>query len=128
MPVILTFDIEGAEPVEHNRIQSFFERLGWESLGGTAYRYPRLGADQPVEDWFNHVLPALMLFRAFLIRSGRPLSRFTLDVQSSVGLNPDRTFGTPPLGATQVPLYTPTNPQFGVGKLQEWLDGIGFPY
>jgi len=43
VPVIVTFDVEGAQPPEHNRIQSLFERLGWEALGGTAYRYPRLG-------------------------------------------------------------------------------------
>ncbi len=61
MPVILTLDVENAGPGEHNRIQSAFERLGWEALGGTAYRYPKLGAEQPTEDWFNHVIPALML-------------------------------------------------------------------
>lgn len=42
MPVLLTYDLEGAEQAEYNRLQSMFERLGWEKLGGSSYRYPRL--------------------------------------------------------------------------------------
>ncbi len=54
MPVVITFDIEGAEPIERNRIQSFFERLVGKISGeartdtGSSYRYSRLGTDQPV--------------------------------------------------------------------------------
>jgi hypothetical protein len=40
MPVVFTFDIKGAPSNEYNRIQSFFERFGWENLGGSSYRYP----------------------------------------------------------------------------------------
>ncbi len=84
MPVTFSFDIEGAPPVEHNRVQSFLERLGWQHLGGSSYQYPRLGTDkQPVEDWFNHVAPALMHFRAYVLRSGRRLKKFSLQAQSS---------------------------------------------
>jgi hypothetical protein len=46
MPVVVTFDIQGALPIEHNRIQSFFTRLGWENLGGSSYRYPKLGSTE----------------------------------------------------------------------------------
>ena len=84
-----------------------FERFGWEGLGGTAYRYPKLGAGHPLEDWFNHVIPALMLFRAYLIKSNRALSRFTLDIQTSAGANPDRTFGAVPMPAEAITLYAP---------------------
>jgi hypothetical protein len=88
MPVLLTYELEGAETSEHNRLQSFFERLGWENLGGSSYRYPRLGTtDQPVEDWLNHIVPALMLFRAFVLKSNSKLKQLTLDVQSSSGYN-----------------------------------------
>ena len=128
MPVILTFDIEGATPDEHNRVQSLFQRLGWEDLGGSSYRYPRLGSEQPVEDWFNHVLPALMLFRAYLLKSKKKLSGYTLDVQSSSGFNPDRKFGAPPLPGDEVPLYKPTQPAFGEANLKEWLNEVKFPY
>ena len=54
-----------AHPRELNRLRGAFERLRWEHLGNTAYRYPVLGSQEPTEDWFNHVVPALMLLRAF---------------------------------------------------------------
>src|SRR5690348_16853257 len=100
MPVVLTFDITDAGPNEYNRIQSCFERLGWQSLGGTAYRYPRLGSKQRVEDWFNHVVPALMLFRAYVRSTSGRLTRFTLDVQSSAGFDEDGKFGDAPAAAS----------------------------
>ena len=132
MPVVFTFDVTGAEPIERNRIQSFFERLGWENIGGSAYRYPKLGTDdQPVEDWFNHVIPALMLFRTFILSSRHPLPRFTLDVQTSSGHNAARNFGSRPKrgkGAGKIKLYPPNNPAFGEKNLRDWLDGITYPY
>src|ERR1700730_14657234 len=88
MPVVFTFEVRAAPPQERNRIQSFFERFGWENIGGSSYRYPRLGTDdQPVEDWLNHVVPALMLFRCYILSSRRQLPKFTIDVQASAGHN-----------------------------------------
>lgn len=129
MPIVVTFDIQGAPPLERNRIQSFFERLGWQNLGGSSYRYPRLGTqDQPVEDWFNHVIPALTLFRQYLIESNRPLSCFTLDVQSTTGYEPSTGFGTAPATGQGIHLYQPTNSAFGERKLRSWLDTLQYPY
>ncbi|HEX3365576.1 hypothetical protein [Phenylobacterium sp.] len=129
MPVIATFDIVGANPQERNRIQSFFERLGWENLGGSSYRYPRLGTnDQPVEDWLNHIVPALMLFRAFIVSSGRELRRFTIDVQSSSGYNPVTQFGAAPTDGAGLNLYPPTNSAFGEANLRHWITGVEYPY
>lgn len=131
MPVILTLDVDNAEPGEYNRIQSLFERLGWEALGGTAYRYPKLGAEQPTEDWFNHVLPGLMLVRSYLLKKGRHLKRFTLDTNSSTGMNPAETFGTPPRKGANVQLYQPdVYVHFGEGQLRTWLDAVtdAYPY
>jgi hypothetical protein len=64
VPITVTFDIQRPTSQELKRIRSFFERLGWEHLGNTAYRYPQLRGEHVVEDWFNHVIPALMLLRA----------------------------------------------------------------
>lgn len=129
MPVVITFDIQAAPPIERNRIQSSFERFGWENLGGSSYRYPRLGTnDQPVEDWFNHIIPALMLFRTYLISSGRQLAKCTLDIQSSAGYSPNANYGNPPLPGTTVPLYQPTNAAFGEKNLRDWLTSINYPY
>ena len=130
MPIVFTFDISGARPVETNRIQSFFERFGWQNLGGSAYRYPKLGAqlDNPVEDWFNHVIPALMLFRTYILDSGRELPKFSLDIQSSVGRDKDSEYGTSPLPGENIRLYDTKQVQFGERNLREWLAEIKYPY
>lgn len=130
MPIVFTFDIKGAQSTERNQIQSFFERFGWENLGGSAYRYPRLGAEQenPVEDWFNHVIPAMMLFRSYVLDSQRELTKYTLDIQSSSGMNPERKLGSPPLPSEEMRLYAANNPQFGGAKLRTWIRGIKYPY
>ena len=134
MPVVLTFDVGGATPLQRNRIQSFFERFGWQNLGGSSYRYPPLSVTQPVEDLFNDVIPALMLFRSFVRQSGCPLTKYTLDAQSSTGFDPASTFGSGPLPAVAAPpaqmitFHQPTNAAFGLARLQAWVDGIGFPY
>jgi hypothetical protein len=133
MPAVLTYELEGATPSEHNRLQSLFERLGWENLGGSSYRYPRLGtADQPVEDWLNHIVPALMLFRTFVIGSACALKKFTLDVQSSSGFNDFTQFGSEPRSGSDMDttgkLYAPSNSSFGKQNLIDWLNGITYPY
>ena len=128
MPVVITFDLKGAKPKEANRIQSFFERFGWENLGGSSYRYPRLGTDdQPVEDWMNHVIPALMLFRSYAITSGK-LTKYTLDVNTSTGYSPDSNYGRPAASGANAPLYEPKQVAFGKQKLKDWLDSVTFPY
>lgn len=128
MPVTLSFDIQGASPNQRNRLQSMFERFGWQNLGGSSYRYPTLGEQPYAEDWFNHVLPALMLFRTYLLESGMPLTKFSLDVQSSTGYFPSRKFGTAPKGASEIKFYKPTKTAFGLKKLKTWIDAIEFPY
>lgn len=129
MPVVIAFDIAGASSTERNRIQSFFERFRWENLGGSSYRYPKLGTDdQPVEDWFNHVIPALMLFRIYLLSSGRSLTKCTLDASASTGYSPNTNYGNPPLPGAKAPLYKPTNTLFGEGKLRDWLTNMKYPY
>jgi hypothetical protein len=133
MPVTVTFDIVRPTPLELNRLRSVFERLGWEHLGNTAYRYPHLDEHDAVEDWFNHIVPALMLLRAFAVRllaDGRSLNKFSLDVQGSTGYNPATGVGTPPRAADDIDFELPTrrNNSFGLQNLKDWLDGIDWPY
>jgi hypothetical protein len=133
VPIVITFDIERPTSLELNRIRGFFERLGWEHLGNTAYRYPILDGDQPTEDWFNQVIPALMLLRAFARKAaetGRNIRKFTIDVQSSTGLNPVTQVGTPPLPARHITFSQPsrTGRAFGQSKLEDWIDDIEWPY
>lgn len=133
MPIVFTYDLAQAKANTHNRIQSLFERLGWEGLGGSAFRYPRLGTDdQPVEDWLNHVIPALMLFRLYCLQNPGLLKKCTLDAQSSSGFNPVTQFGNPPLSGDALraagKLYPPKNVSFGEKNLVDWLDSTTFPY
>jgi hypothetical protein len=133
MPVTVTFDIERPTPIELNRLRSAFLRLGWEHLGNTAYRYPQLHEYDAVEDWFNHVVPALMLLRAFavsLLADGRSLKKFSLDVQSSTGYDPVTSVGAPPRAADDIDFELPTrgNSSFGLQNLKDWIDGVEWPY
>jgi hypothetical protein len=130
MPVVFTFDLEKYDDNDHARILSLFERLGWQRLGRTSYRYPRLATRQPVEDWFNHVIPALMLFRAYVTSKSRVVTRFSLDTQSSTGYEPEANpvYGSPPMTSSAVKFYKPSNQQFGAKKLKNWLDAVTFPY
>jgi hypothetical protein len=116
-----------------NRTRSFFEQFGWEHLGNTAYRYPKLHGQHPTEDWFNHVVPALMLLRAFAryaATTGRGLHKFSLDVQSSTGFDPVTGMGTPPLAADAITYSEPSRyaRAFGRRRLAAWIDGVGWPY
>lgn len=133
MAVVLTFDLRAAPPNFHNRIQSAFERLGWENLGGSAYRYPKLGTvDQPVEDWFNHVVPALMVFRSAVLKNNVNVTKFTLDVVSSSGWSAATAYGNPPRRPNDPNFawYDPTNVQFGQANLEQWLEDVeqSYPY
>ena len=126
MPVVFTFDFTGVTAGEqhHMRVRSMLERFGWENLGGTSYRYPKLGTqDHPTEDWLNHVVPALMFFRAYVLHAQITVSRFTLDTHSSTGCNPQAEYGTLPV-TEGILLYTPTSPQFGEGQLRQWLQAV----
>lgn len=134
MPVVLTFDLSDVEPQLRNRIQSFFERFGWQQLGGSAWRYPRLGAEleHPMEDWFNHVIPALMLFRTHVLNNAITVEKFTLDVQSSTGYTSEglngEPYGAPIAAAGDITLYPPTQAGFGEANLRQWLGQTNYPY
>src|SRR5260370_38319347 len=98
MPITVTFDIRKPTAAELNRLRGLFERLGWEHLGNTAYRYPKLHGQHPAEDWFNHVIPALMLPRAFARHApagGPDTPQLSPRVSSRPGLPPVSGGGNP---------------------------------
>lgn len=133
MPITVTFDVQSPTSHELNRIRGFFERLGWEHLGNTAYRYPKLHGQHPTEDWFNHVIPALMMLRAFArhaASSGRNIRKFSIDAQSSTGFNPLTDVGAPPLAADQIIYSQPSRSgrSFSQQRLETWIDDINWPY
>jgi hypothetical protein len=133
LPIVVTFDLTRPEPHELNRIRGAFERLGWEHLGNTVYRYPRLRDTPSTEDWLNRVIPALMMLRALARHAaltGRAVVRFTIDAQSSTGLNQEANVGRPALPASGIDLIRPSGPGEAMGRqrLEAWLDGIAWPY
>ena len=132
---MFTFDLDNSEDMKstYGLIRSLFERLGWEHLGGTAYRYPRLQpTDHPVEDWFNQVVPALMGFRLLVLESGVQVKKWALQADSSSGFNldgPIGQIGAEILAGKDVPTSNPQgNKAFGKKKLVAFLDGNEFPY
>lgn len=98
MPITLTFDIVESSVQDSNdrtRIIACFTRFGWEHIGGSAWRYPALGTANVSEDWFNHVIPALMYFRSLVEHSGIKVPKFTIDAHSEAG---HRGLASTPLG------------------------------
>jgi hypothetical protein len=90
MPITVTFDLSSeTDDNDRARIRLAFKRLGWETIGGTAYRYPPLEEDPDEassrEDWFNHVVPALMYMRSLIDERDIEVSNFTIDAFSSTG-------------------------------------------
>jgi hypothetical protein len=87
MPIVFTYDLDTStvDNDDRMRINLCFKRLGWESIGGSALRYPRFTTTHVTEDWLNHVIPALMYFRSYVSQRDITVTRYSLDVQSSSG-------------------------------------------
>ena len=134
MPITLSFDVEQASIQDSNdrmRMELAFRRLGWEHVGGSSWRYPALGTDEhPSEDWFNHVIPALMYFRSIVSHSGMNVTKFTLDAHSEAGF---RSTAAPPIGqpiraAVAITMYPPnlaptTEAILSEARLREFFSG-----
>jgi len=128
MPIILTFDVTDSDNNQRNRVQEFFEKLGWEALGGTSYRYPPLNNATQLEDWINHVVPALMLFRRYLLSSPRvTLTRMTIDAHCSTGYD-GGNIGSPAHSLSASDLVATTHDKFTVQKLLDWVNTTDYPY
>jgi hypothetical protein len=81
MPIMFSYDLENAHTDDRCRISLAFERLGWEGIGGSCWRYPALGVPTGPEDYFNRVQPALSFFRDYVSAKGIKVSTSSLDGQ-----------------------------------------------
>lgn len=137
MPVTFSFEIEAA-PSESNQVGLLMERFGWERLDAKTYRYPHMAErlEREAEDWFNYVIPALMLFRSYVLSRRLQVKTFALDAQSSTGYRRDASFGSPPLQVEYLRLREPLsdNGEFELehsseewNALVDWLRGVDFP-
>ena len=121
MPIVFSYDIRTATPTQRNHIQSLFERFGWEGVGGSNYRYPKLQSDEP-EDWLNFVVPALMLFRSYVRKNSLRVTKYSVDTHVSTGKGATR--GSGPLASSSMKWETPYNKQFGLKNLKKWMDDV----
>ena len=122
MAIVVTFDLDQAtDNNDRNRIRVAFQRLGWESVGGSAFRYPRIGDDHPSEDWFNHVIPALMYFRSLVLKREITVTRFSIDTNSSAGHS--GAVGAAILDVDAIRYYPPSStPEvLSEDRLKDWL-------
>ncbi len=126
MPITVTFDIDDTsvnDTNDRNRIVQCFTRFGWEHIGGSAWRYPALGTDHIPEDWFNHVIPALMYFRSLVEHSGMDVYQFTIDAHSEAG-HRGRTqtpIGQPIQSADQILMYPSQDAVLSEARLKKFV-------
>ena len=103
MPVTVSYDLSQVPQSQNNDrtyLRSMFERLHWQKVGGSVFIYD--GTEQPdgsrYEDWLNHVIPALMFMRSYVLRRNLQMSSFTIAASSVSFLDhkdPTAILGTP---------------------------------
>lgn len=130
MAVMFSYDLSNQDPADHNRIQSLFERFNWERIGGSCYRYPKMAESVPAsretkpEDWLNCVVPALMLFRAYVQKRDLELKKYSLDAHSSTGYSVERVLENALHEGQGMDFGTTDQPAFGEKNLRAWLDAV----
>lgn len=126
MPVTITYDFSGADSNDLTTIRSMFERLHWRRLGGSVFRYDGVAdVDYRREDWLNHVIPALMFFRSYVLAHEMNLAKFTLDSHSVVFIDesdPTLVCGTLPVSGAEIAYNNPTNHQCSQATIREFVD------
>jgi hypothetical protein len=120
MPITVTFDITDLDNNDRGRIQSAFERFGWEHIGGSTFRYPSFDHAEQFEDWLNCVVPALHFFRSIVLKQEIGLNAFTLDTHSSSCFKAGAA-GVAPADGDALPLVEPSTPKMGKKALKEWV-------
>lgn len=126
MPITVTFDLPSTiDNNDRTRIRLAFQRLGWETIGGTAYRYPPLANPGPAatEDWLNRVVPALMFLRCLIAKNTIQMSNFTVDATSSAGFRQGFGADIQASSAIQMTAITTTDdPILSEQRLRDWLE------
>jgi|SRR5579883_1573882 len=109
-------------------IRSMLERFHWRRLGGSVFRYDGVTNEMDgtlYEDWLNHVVPAIMFLRSFLISRGITLRFFTLDASSTSFIDqsdPALLYGQEPQRGPDIDLANPTNLQSSEGTIRAFVD------
>jgi hypothetical protein len=91
---------------------------------GSVLRYE---VDEGEEDWLNDVVPALMLFRSYVVAKGITLKFFTLDTHSVARIDlsdPDEELGFEPDNGDDIFLHKPTNIQSSKKRIRRGIDAL----
>ena len=126
MPITVSYDITDADTNQRNYIRSMFERFGWKRLGGSVFRY-QVPEGQEEEDWLNDVVPALMLFRSYVLAKNIKIRFFTLDTSSVTHIDhtdPESHLGFAPASVENTYLYDPTNVQSSEKRIRRGIDQL----
>jgi hypothetical protein len=104
-----------------------FERFHFKRLGGSVFRYNGIESDEGdyFEDWLNHVAPAIMFFRSFILSKGITLKFFTIDASSVSMLDhsdPSALYGASLENGSNLSLAQPTNPQSSEKVIRDFID------
>jgi hypothetical protein len=124
MPITFTFDVTNDsvnDSNDRNRVVACFKQLGWEHIGGSAWRYPALGSANPSEDWFNHVVPALMYFRSIATHAEWNVTKFTLDAHSEAGFRSEGPIGAAIQSAKDIETYPPSDGTLSEARLRKFI-------
>ena len=129
MALVFSYRIMNARPVDHNRIQSFFERLHWEKVDQMTYRYPRQSGSRkvsktpPSELWMRQTIPALMLFLAYAEKRDLHVSKCILEGDASTGIVSEQPRKSSKR-MSEMPLAKTECRSFGEKVLRQWLDSV----
>lgn len=127
MSVTITYDFSGADKNDQTYVRSMLERFHFQRLGGSVFRYHGVPdkTGEFYEDWLNHVGPALMFFRSYVLGKNMNLKFFTIDTSSTSQVDnsdPEDRYGEIPKTSDAIDLATPTNPQSSVETIRTFLD------
>jgi len=112
VPITISFDIDEStvhDSSDRARIKLAFERLHWKNVGGSTWRYPALGTEQGLEDWMNHVVPALMCFRSYVEFRGLKVKSFSISAHTDTGFGTNPAVGKQILKSDEIDMYDTTN-------------------
>jgi hypothetical protein len=128
MPIIVSYDLTNVDNNDRNYVRSMLERFHWRRLGGSVFRYDGIVNEAdgtPFEDWLNHVIPALMFLRSFLISRNITLRFFTVDASSTSFLDhsdPAQLYGNAPQTGAQLDFAVPTNVQSSEATIRAFVE------
>ena len=127
MPVTLSYDVTNIDNNDRTYIRSMLERFHFKRLGGSVFRYSGIvdANGNTQEDWLNHVVPALMFFRSFVVAHNITLKFFTVDASSISMLDhsdPGSPYGAAPTNGAALSLNTPSNVQSSEQTIRGFID------